>query len=81
MEGNQLKETGYETRISEKAQPDEKPMNYYQSEFFERLDFLVTFLAMKKVTQTSMTKCHAFRPKPAKWQYSGNGMIIDPPNR
>jgi hypothetical protein len=29
-----------------------KQQNRYQSEFFGSLDFLVTFLAMKKVTET-----------------------------
>jgi hypothetical protein len=47
---NQRQETKNETRISEKANSDTRRKQKDQSEFLERLDFLVTFLAMKKVT-------------------------------
>ena len=39
-----------EIEISETANQNTKLSPEYQSEFLERLDFLVTFLAMKKVT-------------------------------
>ncbi len=45
-----MKETENETRTSEKANQITKRKTEPLSEFFERLDFLVTFLAMKKVT-------------------------------
>ncbi len=47
-----MKETENETRTSEKANQVTEKMTEPMSEFFERLDFLVTFLAMKKVTRT-----------------------------
>ena len=48
----QIEETENENRISEKANKAAKRTTVPLSEFFERLDFLVTFLAMKKVTRT-----------------------------
>ena len=48
-----MEETENETRKSEKANQDTKRKTGPVSEFFERLDFLVTFLAMKKVTNRS----------------------------
>ena len=47
----QWKETAHETQISEKADQEAKQMPAGASEFLARLDFLVTFLAMKKVTE------------------------------
>ena len=38
-------------QISRKAEKDAKQMKGSKSEFFGPLDFLVTFLAMKKVTK------------------------------
>ena len=51
MVSNQSQETKHEKRTSEKAYKEAKLLIYTLSEFFERLDFLVTFLAMKKVTR------------------------------
>ena len=51
MVSNQSQETKHEKRASEKAYKEAKLLIYTLSEFFERLDFLVTFLAMKKVTR------------------------------
>jgi hypothetical protein len=44
-----MKEAELEIQLSEKANQEAMQKNKYQSEFLARLDFLVTFLAMKKV--------------------------------
>jgi len=44
------KETEHEIQIGEQAKQETKLLNHSVSEFLARLDFLVTFLAMKKVT-------------------------------
>ncbi len=46
-----MEETEHETRKGEKAILLAKRKRGTTGEFFERLDFLVTFLAMKKVTK------------------------------
>jgi len=51
MVSNQSQETKHEKRTSDNVYYDAKILIYTLSEFFERLDFLVTFLAMKKVTR------------------------------
>jgi hypothetical protein len=44
------KKKGNETQVSAKAKQDQKLVKECKGEFFGALDFLVTFLAMKKVT-------------------------------
>ena len=46
----QWKEIEHEKRKRAATKPGAKQMNFTLDEFFESLDFLVTFLAMKKVT-------------------------------
>jgi len=43
-----------EKEIGEKAYQEIKQKNMNKSEFFSSLDFLVTFLAMKKVTKQTL---------------------------
>ena len=47
-----MKEADLEIQLSEQADLETKQKLGWISEFLARLDFLVTFLAMKKVTTT-----------------------------
>ena len=51
-----IKKQKSEILISEKADSEAKQKNNFQGEFLERLDFLVTFLAMKKVTEKHLVQ-------------------------
>jgi len=56
MMSNQPQETIHEKQTSVQAEQETRLLKRNQSEFFERLAFLVTFWAMQKVTRITMAE-------------------------